>query len=229
MSTSNGLLAKCQSSTSLKICHQQQKKLQKKSSKPSIIDKCQHDLDASSKLTQLWNCFEKMRRLKKWTYILLFYVQVWPCCRICRLRGLKSDTTLFHWLGNSTPTFSQYYFNYFVTKQPRNSLISDNYTLHKPALFSGMTTKLLVKFSACLPWHNKKQLKFLCVSTKKWFSSWEQAARLVVLLMPQLADEGAPHTCARAPPEVWQSRPASRTQLNAPSHAWLSAMVYQRT
>ena len=95
------------------------KKTTKKSSKPSIIDKCQHDLDASSKLTQLWNCFEKMRRLKKWTYILLFYVQVWPCCRICRLRGLKSDTTLFHWLGNSTPTFSQYYFNYFVTKQPR--------------------------------------------------------------------------------------------------------------
>ena len=173
------------------------KNYKKKSSKPSIIDKCQHDLDASSKLTQLWNCFEKMRRLKKWTYILLFYVQVWPCCRICRLRGLKSDTTLFHWLGNSTPTFSRYYFNYFVTKQPRNSLIFDNYALFEPALFSGMTTKLLVKFSACLPWHNKKQLKFLCVSTKKWFSSWEQAARLVVLLMPQLADEGA-HTCARA-------------------------------
>ena len=100
-------------------------------------------------------------------------------------------------------------------------------TLYKPALFSGMTTKLLVKFSACLSWHNKKQLKFLCVSTKKWFSSWEQAARLV-LQMPQLADEGA-HTCARAPPEVWQSRPASRTQLNAASHAWFSAMVYQRT
>jgi hypothetical protein len=36
-------------------------------------------------------------------------------------------------------------------------------------------------------------------------------------------------TRARAPPEVWQSRPASRTQLNKASHAWLSAMVYHRT
>ena len=151
-----------------------------------------------------------------------------PVAEFADWEALNLTQLCFTGLEIVHPRFHNIISNYFVTKQLKNSLIFDNYTLCKPALFSGMTTKLLVKFSACLPWHNKKQLKFLCVSTKKWFSSWEQAARLVVLLMPQLADEGA-HTCARAPPEVWQSRPASRTQLNAPSHAWLSAMVYQRT